>query len=65
VIISVEHWLSLQRIKGSPAPTFVEPQQSAFLFDLNILYEHLEKLNDIRDRRSLRYSLAIALVLLF
>jgi predicted transposase YbfD/YdcC len=49
-------------MKYNTAPVFVEPQQSAFFFDVGSLYEHLEKLNDSRDPHGLRYPLAVALV---
>ncbi len=42
--------------------SLVEPQQSAFFFDVGSLYEHLEKLNDSRDPHGMRYPLAVALV---
>jgi hypothetical protein len=49
-------------MKYNTAPVFVDPQQSAFFFDVGGLYEHLEKLNDSRDPHGLRYPLAVALV---
>src|ERR1044072_8877076 len=49
-------------MKYNTASILIEPQQSAFFFDLGSLYEHLEKLHDRRDPHGLRYPLAVALV---
>lgn len=44
------------------ASVFVEPQPSAFFFDVGSLYEHLDNLKDRRDPQGVRYPLALALV---
>jgi predicted transposase YbfD/YdcC len=49
-------------MKYNTASVLVEPQPSAFFFDVGSLYEHLDKLNDSRDPHGLRYPLAIVLV---
>ena len=37
-------------------------KQQAFFFDVGSLYQYLDNLKDLRDRRGLRYPLAVALV---
>jgi predicted transposase YbfD/YdcC len=49
-------------MKYNTASVFVEPQPSAFFFDVGSLYEHLDNLHDSRDPHGLRYPLAVALV---